>query len=112
MTEPIPIACSLGAGEMRERLAAMAALGAEKLIDHRRTAGVDTLRFRADEKTRQELERIVSAEAECCPFLELAVTETEDTLELHIDAPAEGRPVAEQLAAAFAGERRPASSSA
>lgn len=103
MTEPKPIACSLGAGEMRQRLDAIAALGAESLVGHERTSEAHVLRFRAGDGTRRELERVLAAEADCCPFLDLELSERNGELILRMGAPEDARPLADGLAAAFAG---------
>lgn len=102
MTEETPLACSLAAGELQERLAAIAAVGASSLL---RTESDDTrhlLHFRADAATRRRLEEIVAAEAECCSFLDLRLGERAGELVLSVAAPVDGRPVADELAAAFA----------
>jgi arsenate reductase len=96
-----PIACSLNADDLGERLRAITALGAAGLIEADSGPDAHTLRFRDDEETRQELERIVVAESECCPFLSLDLTERQGRLELRIAAPPEGRAVADELVTAF-----------
>jgi hypothetical protein len=103
MTEPKPIACSLGAGEMRQRLDAIAALGAKSLVGRESTSEAHILRFRTGEGTRRELERILAAEAECCPFLDLELSERDGEVMLRMGAPEDARPLADGLAAAFAG---------
>jgi len=102
MTEA-PIACSLGPGDLRQRLNEIAAIGAEGLIERRADGDRQLLCFRADDETHRRLEAIVAAEAECCSFLELSLERQGGKLVLSIAAPRAGRPVAEELAAAFAG---------
>jgi hypothetical protein len=102
MTDAIPIACSLGTIELRQRLDQIAAVGAESLIDRRSEKGRHRLRFRPDATTRDRLETIVAAEAKCCSFLDLSLEEEGEELILSIAAPQDGRAVADQLAAAFA----------
>lgn len=105
MTET-PIACSLSADGMQQRLAAVARLGAERLIDSEAQGRRHLLRFHADAATRRRLEGIVAAEARCCPFLELSLDDRDGELVLSIAAPEDRQPLADELAAAFSGERR------
>ncbi len=102
MTKDKPIACSLGAGELEQRLAAIAEIGAESLVSHEVEGDRHLLRFRADANTRRRLEGIVAAEAECCSFLDLSLGEDGDELVLSIAAPEDGRAIADGLAKAFA----------
>ena len=105
MTDPQPIACTLDEKALRQRLEQIAALGADALIAHEGMAGAHTLRFRCDEATRRQLEQIVDAEASCCSFLEFSIDERDGELILALDAPTEGRPVADGLASAFSATR-------
>jgi hypothetical protein len=101
MTEPKPIACSLGASDLRRRLDKIAALGSESLIAVETRDGTHVLCFRGDEETRRRLVEIVAAEAECRPFLDLDVSEREGELVLTLIAPADDQALADELAAAF-----------
>jgi len=103
MTEAVPIACSLGASDLRQRLNEIAEVGAASLIERTVDGKRHLLRFHSDPETRRRLEVIVAAEAECCSFLELSLEERSGELVLSIGSPEDGRPVAEELAAAFAG---------
>ncbi len=101
------VACSLAAGDLQRRLAAIAALGAESLIDHTTEGSRQQLRFRSGAATRRRLERIVAAETECCPFLDLRLEEKEGHLTLSISsASVSGQEVAAGLAEAFAAAPR------
>jgi len=102
VTDPKPIACTLGAGDLRQRLEEVAALGAESLIGYESRDGVRTLRFRRAKGTRSRLEQIVAAEARCCPFLDLEIGERDGELLLTIATSEGGEPTAEALALAFA----------
>ncbi len=84
MTEALPIACSLGASDLKQRLAEIAAIVEESLIGQETDGGRHALRFRADAGTRKQLEEIVAAEAECCPFLDLTLEEQGGELILSI----------------------------
>ena len=101
MIDPKPIACSLGAKDLQERLDEIAELGAASLTDRGTEDGKHTLRFRQDPATRRRLEAIVVAESECCSFLDLELTERDGELILRLDAPEDGQLVADELAAAF-----------
>jgi len=94
-----PIACSLSAAEMPERLAEMRALGDDALLSVRQDGA---LRFRADDATRGRLEAIIAAESQCCSFLEFDVREEGGALALTIVAPEGAEPLASELASAFA----------
>jgi hypothetical protein len=103
MTDPKPIACSLGANDLQRRLDEIAEVGASSLISRDTENGKHRLRFRSDPKTHRRLEEIVVAEAECCSFLDLDLTEHGGELVLTLAAPDDGQVIADELAAAFAG---------
>lgn len=103
MTEAQPIACSLDAGGLRERLAEIGEIGNQSLIERATEGARHLLRFRADAATQARLAEIVAAEAACCPFLELALEDRGGYLILSIAAPPDGQAVADELASAFAG---------
>ena len=100
MSEERPVACSLGAAELEQRAATIGAVGAS-LTSHGVEDGHHSLRFRATPQTRRHLKEIVAAEAECCPFLDLSLTEEDSELILSIAAPEAGQATADGLAAAF-----------
>ncbi len=103
-TDPPPIACSLGAGELRRRLEEIAAVGADSLKSRSSDGEATTLRFRSDPTTLRRLREIVAAEEQCCAFLDFDLRSDGEELILTIAAPPAGRPVAEQLADAFAND--------
>jgi hypothetical protein len=105
MTDRLPIACSLGADDLRRRLEEIAALGAKGLRSRSAEGDVRVLRFRPDPPIRRRLEEVIAAESGCCAFLELGLTEEDGDLILRIAAPEDGMPVADELALAF-GEPR------
>lgn len=102
MPDDSPIACSLEAGDLERRLAAIAEIGAESLISHQVEDGRHLLCFRPSAATRERLEEIVVAEAECCSFLDLALDQDAGELRLSIAAPREAQALADHLAEAFA----------
>ena len=112
MANDIPIDCSLSAGELQQRLAAIAEAGRhDRLVDrvesHHHRATQDEshlLRFRGDPATRRQLERIIAAEAECCAFLDLSLREDEGELVMSVAAPKDAQALADGLADAFSRE--------
>jgi hypothetical protein len=105
MPEERTIACSLNAGDLRLRLAEIAAVGAESLISHSREGERHLLRFRSDAEARQRLEQIVAAESQCCGFLDIRLEEQGAELVLLLAGPNGGQAVADELALAFVGPR-------
>jgi hypothetical protein len=101
MTPEPPIACSLSANELPNRLAQMRAVGRDSLLSVSRDG---TLRFRADATTRGRLQDIIAAESRCCPFLAFDLREEGSELRLTITAPEGAEPLAVDLANAFAGD--------
>lgn len=102
MTTDLPIACSLGATELPERLAEMAAIGRDSLIETDTTPVRAQLRFHDRAGTRERLEAVVAAESRCCAFLRMSVRSEHDAVALTIEAPAGAEPVLAELVAAFA----------
>jgi hypothetical protein len=99
----LPIACSLTVTELPARLAEMSAIGQAGLLSAETTGTQATLRFRCESGTRERLAAVVAAEAECCPFLNMTLTDEPDAIELIIDAPTGAEPVLDDLVAAFTG---------
>jgi hypothetical protein len=104
-TDP-PVACSLDAGALSDRLAHMAELGGAALLDARIDGRRALLRFAAGKEVRGRLDGIVAAEARCCPFLGMDLTEEPVTLTLTIIGPAGAEPVVEDLVTAFSRRAR------
>jgi hypothetical protein len=103
MADQPPIACSLDAGALRERLAEIEAIGTESLIDRTREGERHVLRFRADAETERRLEEMVAAESRCCAFLNLELSRRDGELNLTVVAPGGGKEIADALAASFKG---------
>jgi arsenate reductase len=101
-----PIACSLDAVGLQERLGRLRTIGAASLLDvDRPEPRRALLRFRTDDDTRSTLEDVIAAERACCPFLSLGLTEADGLIELSIEAPEEGIPVLKELVDAFSDRR-------
>jgi hypothetical protein len=107
MPADLPIACSLNATDLSARLEEMAAIGRAGLLDTAISDGRATLRFAADADVRERLAAVVAAEAECCAFLELRLSGSQDELTLTIGSPAGAEPIVEDLVSAFARDRSP-----
>ncbi|HXS47998.1 MAG TPA: hypothetical protein VN756_11110 [Solirubrobacterales bacterium] len=101
MPQDLPIVCSLGAGDLEQRLAAIGEIGAKSLVDSEEDAGRHLLRFRPDPGTRERLEAIIEAEGQCCAFLDLALEENGSHLILSVAAPEAGQATADGFAMAF-----------
>jgi hypothetical protein len=78
--------CSLSPGSMRERGAEWTALRAAHLIDRQRTADTVTSHWRP--AALAELQRLVAAEHECCPFFAFELTVDDRSITLRTTFPA------------------------
>jgi hypothetical protein len=104
MPRELPIACSLSATELPQRLRAMAGLGRDALLDSRTDGTHATLRFAAGAGVRDRVDAIVDAESRCCAFLAMRVTDAPGTVVLSIDAPEGAEAVLAELVDAFAAD--------
>lgn len=89
--------CSLGADELRERLAAWRALRARSTGVQATPQGV-ILRF-AGQEPLEDVVRLVALEAECCPFYRFELRVSGPARELEIDAGPDGHAAVEALLA-------------
>lgn len=94
-----PLACSLGAGALRERGRAIADLFAEAIAGERTAEGV-RIRFGASERVHERLEALVVAERECCPFLTFELARSGASVVLAVTAPPDAQPAIEPFAEA------------
>jgi hypothetical protein len=101
-----PIACTLGANDYRRRLDEVRALGDAALIDTESEPGRAVLRFAASAGIRARVDNIVAAEAECCSFLTMTVTDEPDVVVLTIEAPRDAALVLDELVGALAPFRQ------
>lgn len=97
----VPIACTLTADEIPDRLAQWAAVRANATV----ASIPGGRRLVLTDVDRQTLEALVDAERGCCGFLTLTLAEggTEGELILDITGPAEADPVIEALAGGATG---------
>jgi hypothetical protein len=101
MAKELPVVCSLDVTGLEQRLASIAEIGTAALISRYADGPRQVLRFRSSRETREGLERVVAAEAECCAFLDLSLREEGDELLLSVSAPEAGQTTADAFAAAF-----------
>ncbi len=105
-TEP-PIACTLDAAALPDRMAAIATLGRDALTSVREGERDATLRFHWSPQHEQRLRELVAAESHCCAFLTFSITRAGDDLVLDVTAPAGGELALRSLVATFrAGARQ------
>jgi hypothetical protein len=101
MTPPpssLPIACSLGRDAAGRRTAEWHALLSRTLIRRTSTGDGVRLELRRLPGVQRELERLVAAEQECCPFMAMSVDTTErEVIGLAVTAPELAAPILDQL---------------
>ncbi|MGI8802414.1 MAG: hypothetical protein ACR2KV_09615 [Solirubrobacteraceae bacterium] len=102
----LPIACSLSASDLTRRLANIAELGRDALVDARTDATRAELRFAVAAGVRERVTAVVAAESECCAFLRMRVIDEADTVVLIVEAPAGAEPVLAEFVSAFRGAPR------
>jgi hypothetical protein len=96
--DPLPIACTLSGTDRGDRARWVAALLGRASTVTPSDDGV-LVRFAADAALADELRAFAVAEAECCPFLAIAVTRDRDELALSIAGPPDARPAIDALLA-------------
>jgi len=106
MSKPLPIACTLSAGDLASRVAELRALGGDGLESVTESPGRAELRFRPGAGIRRRVEAAAAGEAECCAFLDFVVKSGADGTVLTITAPNGGAEALPELVAAFAGGER------
>jgi hypothetical protein len=80
----LPVACTLGPVDGAQRLEEWRRLSATTGLGQELAGGKLTLRFRDLPGVREELDRLVAAERECCGFLGWEVTPSEGELHVQI----------------------------
>jgi hypothetical protein len=90
MPTEAPIACSLTADELPERIAAAAELGRTGLLDVQTNGPRAELRFSDDPAVQAGIDRLVEAESKCCPFFSFQQRGEQGTKLLAIEAPEDG----------------------
>lgn len=97
----LAIACTLGAGDFKERVAGIRELASRHLLSSRREPLVLHLTYEAD--ALPAVEDLVEKESDCCAFLNFEL-QTGETVQLTITAPASAASAADELFAHFAPE--------
>jgi hypothetical protein len=101
MTDPtsVPVlACSLSVSEGTARAARWRELVGAHLLSRTTTADGLRLAFPSgDAAIARELDALVAAERECCPFLGLAVERFDDALVLDVTGPPEAARIVEAM---------------
>jgi hypothetical protein len=99
--DELAIACSLGETELPERLRQMAELGRDALLESRTAGTRAELRFAGGPGVRERVDAIVTAESQCCAFLDLQVSAEDGAVVLRVTAPDGAELVLTELVAAF-----------
>ena len=100
MTQPFPapaLACSLTAAEGAERAARWRALLDTHLLSRTATTDGRRLAFPAETAVAAELDALVAAERDCCPFLDLTVERFDDEVLLDVSGPPEAAAIVETM---------------
>jgi hypothetical protein len=98
-TEPPPIACTLGAGDFKDRVEWIRELSAKSLRGHHRDGLMLDLAY--DRCAVADVHEFVRREQACCGFLRFEVREGADAVHSTITAPLEAESVADDLFAHF-----------
>jgi hypothetical protein len=98
-SENTPIACTLGTGEHKQRLASIAALNQEALLNHTRHDLDLHLIYAADAAHR--VRQMVREEKECCSFLSFDLDQGTEEIRLTITLPERARDAADDIFGQF-----------
>ena len=91
------LACSFSASAAAERADRWRVLIDTELLDRTPTAAGQRLAFRPRPAVAVELDELVAAESECCPFMTLTVERADERLILDIEAPPEALAIVETM---------------
>jgi hypothetical protein len=92
----IPIACSLPADDMGDRLHEWQALLGKASAREPTPAG-HRLTFARDAELARALADLAAREIECCPFFTFAIRLTNDALQFDVEVPPEARELVDSL---------------
>ena len=106
-SQPAPIACTLGPGDRRQRLAWIAELNRDALCGQRR----DGLRLELTyaPAALDRVREMVALEQACCAFLAFDLRQQADSVRLVIEAPEEARDALDAVFASFQARETTAS---
>jgi hypothetical protein len=94
----------LSATELTARLAQIAELGRDALVEVELSGTHATLRFAARAGVRERVTSVAAAESACCAFLVMQVSDELDAIVLDISAPEDAELVLHELVDALRGE--------
>jgi hypothetical protein len=97
--DAVPIACTLGADDLKARIAEIAALNDASLREHRRDDLELELMYAPG--VRERVHEMIRREQECCTFLTFDLKDDADALRLIIRVPESAREAAEAVFAPF-----------
>jgi hypothetical protein len=95
----LPIACTLDARDLKERLASIRELARDALLGFEREGLVLSLRYDAGSADR--VRKMVQGEERCCAFLRFDVEEDGGSIMVTVTAPEAARDAAGELFAQF-----------
>jgi hypothetical protein len=98
----VPIACTLSPDGMTARLALIDALAADGMLDRAATPGGMRVRLRDTPDIEHRTRALVTAESQCCAFLDFELGRDDGDLVLEISGPEAARPVIDMFFAADA----------
>jgi hypothetical protein len=99
----LPIACTLGPADGRDRIARWRALHEQARPTATRDAGRLELRYAAGPGTYDELTALVAAERDCCGFVAWSASLDGDVPVLTVTAPADEPTALDAIAALLTG---------
>lgn len=85
----LPIACTLDAGGLDDRMALWRQVNAQVMSRSRSSDAIDVT-YRPTSEVRELLPELAAAERDCCAFAEWTVTEAEDAVHLRVTSSADG----------------------
>ncbi len=92
-----PIACSLTASAVGDREQEWRELLSRALISRTRTSNGVRVGLQPLPGVCDELDRLIAAETDCCPFITMSIETTAASLALTVTAPPLAAPIIEQL---------------
>jgi glycerol-3-phosphate dehydrogenase len=91
------LACRLNHDEQRDLMAAYASLGREHVLKFERERTHLVVTVSRSPASEAEIDRIVAIENECCPFMDIAVNRTAESLDLTYSGPPLIAPVIDMI---------------
>jgi hypothetical protein len=92
----VPIACTLDANELGDRLATVEALRRDALVGQTQIPGGLRMHLRNAPGIEARVRALAAAESRCCAFLTFRIESADDELLLEITGAREARPVIDE----------------